>query len=114
MKNLPTSLQGNLSHYDHSSLKTALSKAHHHNVMFNSPNSLNGSIKHDLSSPQLHAVGEKYEDILPKLRPHKVSSRLHLRLHTSEDLRKVRVDGSPFEVRWNYEFFYPIKEAVMF
>jgi hypothetical protein len=114
MENLPTSLHENLSHYDHSSLKTGLPKGHHHNVKFNAPNSLNCRIKHDLSSPQLHARVEKYEDVLPKLCPHKVPSRLHLRLHTSEGLRKVRVDGNPFEVKWNYDFFYPIKEAFMF
>jgi hypothetical protein len=111
MVNLPISRHKNLSHYDYSTLKTGSSKAHRHNVKFNSSNSLNCNIKHDLSSPQLHAVGKKYEDILPKLRPDKISSHLHLRLNTSEDLRKVRIDGSPFEVRSNYNFFYPLKEA---
>jgi hypothetical protein len=109
MVNLPTSLHENLSHYDHSTLKTALSKAHRHKVKFNSSNSLNCNIKHDLSSQQLDAVVEKYEDVLTKLRPDKIPSRLHLRLNTSEDLRRVRIDGSPFEVRSNYNFFYPLE-----
>lgn len=114
MVNLPTCLHEDLSHYDHSTLKTGLSKAHRHNVKFNSSNSLNCNIKQDLSSPQLHAVVEKYEDVRPKLRPDKIPSRLHLRLNTSEDLRKVRIDGSPFEVRSNYNLFYPLKEAFVF
>lgn len=114
MMNLPTSLHENLSHYDHSTLKTRLSKAYRHNVKFNSSNSLNCNIKHDLSSPHFHAVVEKYEDILPKLRPDKIPSRLHLRLNTSEDLLKVRIDGSPFEVRLSYNFFYLLKDTFVF
>jgi hypothetical protein len=99
MEALPNSPHEKLLDHHHSSLKTGLSKEHRHNVKFISSNSRNCSIKHNLSSPQLRAVVEKYEEVLPKLPERKVPTRLHLRLNTSEDLRKVRVDGSPFEVR---------------
>jgi hypothetical protein len=111
---LPNSPKENLTNYHHSSLKTGLSEAHGRSVKFNSSNSLNCNVKRDMSSPQLRAIAEKYEDDLPKLRPHKAPSHLHLRLNTSEDLRQVRVDGSPFEVRWNYDLFCPLKEVFLF
>lgn len=114
MVNLPIFLHENLSHYGHSNLKTRLSKAHRHNVKFNSSNSLNCNIKHDVSSPQFHAVVKKYEDVLPKLRPDKIPSRLHLRLNTSEDLLKVRIDGSPFEVMLSYNLFCLLKDTFVF
>jgi hypothetical protein len=111
---LPSSPNENLTNYHHSNLKTGLSEEYGRNLKFNSSNSLNCNVKHNLSSPQLSAIAEKYEDGLPKLRPLKAPSHLHLRLNTSQDLRQVRVNGSPFEVKWNYDFFCSLMEDFLF
>jgi hypothetical protein len=111
---LPNSPNENSTNCHHSSSKTGLSEEHGRNVKFNSSKSLNCNVKHDLSSPQFRAISEDYEDDLPKLPPRKAPSHLHLRLNTSEDLRHVRVDGSPFKVRWDCGLFCPRTRAFLF
>jgi hypothetical protein len=109
----PNSRNENLARYHENNLHRALSEAHCRKLKCHSSISRNRNTKLDISSPQLCAVAEKYEDVVSKVRPQKTSSRLHLRLHTSEDLRQVRVDGSPFEVRWNYDLSRPLVETLV-
>jgi hypothetical protein len=102
-------VKGTLPNSPHENTKTGLPNCHDHNLTSfsdthrhiprtKSSGSLSCNTRHSLSNSQYHAVVQKHRQALPKLSLHTVPSQLHLRLNTSKDLRKLRVDGSPFQV----------------
>lgn len=103
-------VKGIASNYQRENMKTGLPNCHHSNSTGFSTtcrhiqNTKSSPLKHyrkrSSSRFQYRALVQEHRQAVPKSPPYTASSHLHLRLNTSKDIRKLRGDGSPFQVTW--------------